>query len=315
MKKELIDFSQGLLALAPLAGYTDLPFRNVVKKFGADITFSEMISANALQHNSKKTFKMLEKSPLETPYIVQIAGSDLNAIKDAVEIINDIEGIDGIDLNCGCPVPKVVSQNSGSSLLLDLPHLVKILETIKKHSNKQYTSAKVRLGFVEKIPEQIALAVQSAGVDFMSIHGRTRAGAYKAPVDYDAIKRARESVKIPIFANGDITSYEKACEVKQITGCNSLMIGRGAIGNPWIFYQLKHNMQDIDLAKKQEIILEHYDSMIEFYGEHGVSMFRKHLHTYSKGYAEASAFRNHINTITDVTLMRTELEKFFSIHH
>ncbi|HIP29364.1 MAG TPA: tRNA-dihydrouridine synthase family protein, partial [Sulfurospirillum arcachonense] len=101
-----IDFDQGIIALAPLAGYTDLPFRSVVKKFGADLTFSEMISSNALQHNSKKTFKMLEKSPLETPYIVQIAGSDLIAIRDAVEILNDIEGIDGIDLNCGCPVPK-----------------------------------------------------------------------------------------------------------------------------------------------------------------------------------------------------------------
>ena len=310
-----IDFSQGLLALAPLAGYTDLPFRSVVKKFGADITFSEMLSANALQHNSKKTLKMLQKSPLETPYIVQIAGSDLKAIKEAVMLLNDIEGIDGIDLNCGCPVPKVVSQNSGSSLLLDLPHLSKILETIKHYSNKSYTSAKVRLGYVEKIPVQIAKAVESAGADFISIHGRTRAGAYKAPVDYDAIRAAKESVKIPVFANGDITSFQKAQEVKSITGCNSLMIGRGAVGSPWIFYQLKHGAQEIDNALKAKIILEHYESMIEFHGEHGVSMFRKHLHTYSKGYEEASAFRNKINNITDIKTMREEIEEFFSTHH
>lgn len=311
----MINFSQGIVALAPLAGYTDLPFRSVVKKFGADLTFSEMISSNALQHNSQKTFKMLEKSSNETPYIVQIAGSDLNAIRDAVEILNDIEGIDGIDLNCGCPVPKVVSQNSGSSLLLDLPHLSKIIETIKKYSNKQYTSVKVRLGYVDKIPEQIAKAVEQSGVDFMSVHGRTRAGAYKAPVDYEAIAKIKQSVKIPVLANGDITSYEKAMEVKKITGCDSLMIGRGAIGNPWIFYQLKHGKSMVDNELKAKIILEHYDSMIEFHGNRGVSMFRKHLHVYSKGYEEASAFRNQINTIVEAEQMRTEIELFFNNHH
>jgi tRNA-dihydrouridine synthase B len=274
-----------------------------------------MLSANALQHNSKKTFKMLEKSPLEKPYIVQIAGSDLTVIREAVELLNDIEGIDGIDLNCGCPVPKVVSQNSGSSLLLDLPHLSKILETIKKYSNKTYTSAKVRLGYVEKIPAQIAKAVESAGVDFMSVHGRTRAGGYKAEVDYDAIAIVKESVKIPVLANGDITSFEKANVVKQITGCNSLMIGRGAVGSPWIFYQLKNGQSDVDPLLRKAIILEHYDSMIDFYGERGVSMFRKHLHTYSKGIEGASEFRNKINTITDVNLMRQIIEEFFSIHH
>ena len=312
---KMIDFSQGIIALAPLAGYTDLPFRNVVKKFGADLTFSEMISSNALQHNSKKTFKMLEKSSNETPYIVQITGSDLVAIRDAVEILNDIEGIDGIDLNCGCPVPKVVSQNSGSSLLLDLPHLSKIIETIKKHSNKQYTSAKVRLGYVDKIPEEIAKAVEGSGVDFMSVHGRTRAGAYKAPVDYEAIAKIKQSVNIPVLANGDITSYEKAMEVKKITGCDSLMIGRGAIGNPWIFYQLKYGESMVNDELKAKIILEHYDSMIEFYGSRGVSMFRKHLHVYSKGYEEASAFRNKINTMVVVEQVRDEIEDFFNIHH
>jgi len=310
-----IDFDKGIIALAPLAGYTDLPFRSVVKKFGADLTFSEMLSANALQHNSKKTFKMLEKSELETPYIVQIAGSDLLAIRDAVEILNDIEGIDGIDLNCGCPVPKVVSQSSGSSLLLDLPRLAKTLETIKKYSNKQYTSAKVRLGFNEKIPKEIAKTVEGSGVDFLSVHGRTRAGAYKAKVDYEAIGIMQETVSIPVLANGDIDSYEKAMEVKKITGCNSLMIGRGAIGNPWIFYQLKHKEEVLSDALKAQIILEHYNAMIEFYGSHGVSMFRKHLHVYSKGYEEASAFRSKINTIVDIGQMRSEIENFFNIHH
>jgi len=307
----MINFSQGIVALAPLAGYTDLPFRSVVKKFGADLTFSEMISSNALQHNSQKTFKMLEKSPNEKPYIVQIAGSDVNVVREAVEILNDIDGIDGIDLNCGCPVPKVVSQNSGSSLLLDLPHLAKIIETIKKYSNKQYTSTKVRLGYVDKIPEQIAKAVEGSGADFISVHGRTRAGAYKATVDYEAIAKVKQSVNIPVLANGDITSFDKAMEVKKITGCDSLMIGRGAVGNPWIFYQLKYGKSMLDDALKAKIILEHYDSMIEFYGSRGVSMFRKHLHVYSKGFNEASAFRDTINHIVDEQEARVLIKEFF----
>jgi tRNA-dihydrouridine synthase B len=270
-----------------------------------------MISANALVHNSKKTYKMLEKSPLETPYIVQIAGSDLEVIKKAVEILNKIDGIDGIDLNCGCPVPKVVSQCAGSSLLQDLSKVQKVLETIKKYSKKEYLSAKVRLGFNEKIPEEIALACERAGVDFMSIHGRTRAGRYKAEVDYEAIAQAKSAVKIPVIANGDITSLQKAKEVKKITGCKSLMIGRGAVGNPWIFYQLKNNLEFVSKDKILEIVLEHYDNMINFYGDIGASIFRKHLHTYSKGFPDASAFRDKINRIEDTVVMREVIEEFF----
>lgn len=298
--------------MAPLAGYTDLPFRSLVKKFDADLTFSEMISANALVHNSKKTFEMLKKSPLEKPYIVQIAGSDLDVIKKAVEVLNTIDGIDGIDLNCGCPVPKVVSQCAGSSLLKDLSLLQRVLETIRKYSNKDYLSAKVRLGFDEKIPEEIALACERAGVDFMSIHGRTRAGRYKAEVDYEAIKRAKDAVSIPVIANGDITSLKKANEVKNITGCKSIMIGRGAVGNPWIFYQIKNNLEFVNKDKIKEIVLEHYDNMIDFYGEKGASIFRKHLHTYSKGFPEASAFRDKVNRIENVDEMRKYIEIFFS---
>ena len=130
-----LDFSKPLFALAPLAGFTDLPFRSVVKKFGADFTVSEMISSNALAFKSKKTFKMLEKNSIETPYSVQIAGSDLNVIRQAVELINERDGVDVIDLNCGCPAPKVVNNLQGSSLLSDLPQMAKTIETIKKYSN------------------------------------------------------------------------------------------------------------------------------------------------------------------------------------
>ena len=313
MGKELIDFSKkDLVALAPLAGYTDLPFRHVAKKFGVDLTYSEMISANAMIHHSKKTFRMIEKSPLETPYIVQIATGDPEVAKRAVEILNDIEGIDGIDLNCGCPVPKVVSQNSGSSLLQDLDQMARVVETIKKHSNKRYTSVKSRLGFAEKIPEEIARAVEQAGADFLTLHGRTRAGKYKAPVDYDAIRRAKEAVKIPVIANGDIKSLDDVRKVREMTGCDGIMIGRGAVGNPWIFYQIKENLTYLEREKILEVVLEHYDAMIDFYGPKGATIFRKHVHTYSKNFPNASQFRDSINRIEDVAEIRQMIVDFFS---
>ncbi len=309
----LIDFTNNPLALAPLAGYTDLPFRKVVKKFGADLTFSEMISSNALVYGSKKTLKMLEKSQVETPYIVQIAGADEEIIKKAVLLLNQIDGIDGIDLNCGCPVPKVISQDAGSSLLRDLPKLQRLASAIKEHSNKKYTSVKVRIGYEEKIPEKIAKACEEVGVDFISMHGRTRADKYKKVIDYDAIKRAKEAVGIPIFANGDIVDLKSALHVKEFTKCDGLMIGRGAVGNPWIFYQIKHKNQSPSKELKHQIILEHFDAMIEFYGDKGVSIFRKHAHTYSKGYGQASKFRDDINRIEDIKTARELVDNFFGI--
>ena len=309
----MIDFSKkDIIFLAPLAGYTDLPFRSVVKKFGVDVTVSEMISANALIYNSERTFKMLEKSPLETPYIVQIAAGSPEVAKKAVEILNDIDGIDGIDLNCGCPAPKVVGQSCGSSLLEDLPQLSCIVETIKKYSNKEYTSVKTRLGFNEKYPDKIALACERAGADYITFHGRTRAGRYKSKIDYDAIKEAKDAVKIPVVANGDITTLEIANHVKAYTNCDAIMIGRGAIGNPWLFYQIKNGLKSVEKEMIKEIVLEHFDAMVDFYGDKGVTIFRKHLHTYSKSMSNASLFRDKINRIDCQMLMREEIEAFFS---
>jgi len=308
----LIDFStKELVALAPLAGYTDLPFRAVVKKFGADLTFSEMISANAMVHQSAKSFKMVEKSPLETPYIVQIAGSDPEVIKKAVLLLNEMEGIDGIDLNCGCPVPKIASQNAGSAMLKDLDNLSRVVETIKKYSNKRYTSVKARLGYAEKIPEKIVEAVERGGADFVTFHGRTRAGKYIAEVDYEAIGRAKKAATIPVIANGDITSFEKAERVRRVTGCDGIMIGRGAVGNPWLFYQIKNRLPYVEREKIREIILEHFDAMLSFYGEKGAFIFRKHLHRYSKSFPNASEFRDRINRIEKSALIREEIEAFF----
>ncbi len=306
-----LNFDNPLYVLAPLAGFTDLPFRSVVKKFGADLTVSEMLSSNALAHGSEKTLHMLEKSPLEDPYSVQIAGADTEIVRRAIEVLNEQEGIDIIDLNCGCPVPKVVGHGSGSSLLLNLPLMGDIIKTIKENSNKELTSVKIRLGFEDKNHVDIAKVVEDNGADFIAVHGRTRAGKFKAPVDYDAIAEIKKAVNIPVIANGDIDSYEKAKWVLEHTGADGVMIGRGAVGAPWIFHQLRTGEEHVEMFLKHEIIMEHYDKMIEFYGAHGVAMFRKHTHTYSKGYRGASVLRNEVNTITDIQEYRDVIDNFF----
>ncbi len=308
-----IDFSKPLYALAPLAGYTDLPFRSVVKKFGVDLTVSEMISSNALIHNSKKTYRMLEKAPSEDPYAVQIAGSDLEVIRKAVEVINEEEGVSAIDLNCGCPAPKVVNNLQGSSLLTDLPQMGRVIETIKKHSNKPYTSVKMRLGFNEKNHVEIARIAEASGADYIAVHGRTRAGRYKAAVDYDAIAEIKAAVSIPVIANGDIDSPQKAKWVLEHTGADGIMIGRAAVKAPWIFAQIKEGMEEPSSALIKEVVLEHFDQMVRYYDRYGAIMFRKNLHAYSKaGFQGASAFRDTINRMEDPSEIREVIEAFFS---
>lgn len=305
----MIDFKVNPLFLAPMAGFTDPPFRSVVKQFGADVTISEMISSNALVYESQKSLKMLEKTPFETPYIVQIAGGDEDILKKAVLILNELDFIDGIDFNCGCPVNKVVKQCAGSALLENLELFRKLVGVIKTHNKKQFTSVKFRLGFNDKYPEKMAQICEELGVDFISIHGRTRKQLYSGSADYNSIAKAKKSVKIPVIANGDINA-QNAKEVLKITACEGLMIGRASVGNPWIFYEIKEG-KSVNEALKKRIILTHFEEMIKHYKAMGVSIFRKHLHEYSKGYKDASAFRDMINRIDDANLMRTKIEEFF----
>jgi tRNA-dihydrouridine synthase B len=261
---------------------------------------------------------MLEKSPFETPYSIQIAGSNPITIQKAVELINTKEDIDIIDLNCGCPAPKVVNNLQGSSLLTDLKAMGKAIETIKKYSNKRYTSVKIRLGFNEKNHIAIAKVCQESGADFIAVHGRTRAGRYKAPVDYDAIREIKENISIPVIANGDINTPQKAKWVLEYTKADGVMVGRGAVGKPWIFQQMKNYILNNDESPInpnliRDIVLEHFEQMIQYYGEYGVVLFRKHLHTYSKiGYKGASEFRNRVNHITDANELRETIELFFN---
>ncbi len=310
----MIEF-KNLLMLAPLAGYTDLPFRSVIKGFGVDITVSEMISSHALVYSNARTLKMIEKSAEEQPYSVQISGSKIEVVKKAVEILNTQSGIDIIDLNCGCPAPKVANHGNGSGLLKNLNLLVKIANLIKESTKTPYTSLKLRLGFDKKIPNEIAQALKDISADFVVIHGRTRADGYKKErIDYDAIAHIKQNVPMPVIANGEIDSAQKAQEVLAHTGANGVMIGRAALTTPWIFWQIKHSTQEIPPIVKKELVLEHFEKMIQFYGERGAIMFRKNLHAYAKGHEGASEFRHLVNSLNDVDVIRAEIEQFFSHH-
>ena len=305
--------SSNLFFLAPLAGYTDLPFRSVVKKFGCDLTFSEMINANAIVYNNEKTKKMMVKSPNENPFFIQIAANNSeNAIK-AVEIINEIDEISGIDINLGCPVKKARRSGFGGILLKKENHplLKKIVSAIVKTSKKR-VSAKIRLGFDKDIVGDISKMLEDLGVEFLTIHARLVTQMYKGEAKYDSIANAVQLLSIPVIANGDITDYEKAKKVLEYTGAKGVAIGRGAIGKPWIFLEMKQK-GNISSEQKKEVILEHFTQMVKWYGEYGVILFRKHLHGYSKGITNASELRGKINSETDPEIIKKLIEEYFNV--
>ena len=297
--------------LAPLASYTDLPFRSVVKKFGCDMTFSEMINVNAIAYNNEKTKKMMQKSPIEKPYFVQVAANNVeNAIK-AVEIINEIDWIDGIDINLGCPVNKARRSGFGGVLLKDenINLLKDIVSSIVKTS-KKIVSAKMRLGFDEIVAVDRAKLLEDLGVEFLTVHGRTVKQMYKGEANYEEIKKVVENVNIPVIANGDVTDFKKAEYVLNFTSASGVAIGRGAVGKPWIFLEMKQK-GNITQKQKKEVILEHFNQMISYYGEYGVILFRKHAHAYSKGISKASEFRSKINEAKDIEVVRKLIEEYW----
>lgn len=305
----MIDFSKKPIFLAPLAGLTDLPFRTIAKKCGCDVSVSEMLSANALAFNSQKTLKMALPAQNESPYIIQIESSQIENIKKAVSIINTLDGIDGIDLNCGCPVPKVCRQGAGSALLENPKLLCNIIETIKKNNTKHYTSVKLRLGINSVILPSFIKDIENAGADFVVIHARTRSGGFSTKPDYESVCRIKELLKIPVIVNGSID--EKTADfVLEKTGANGLMIGRAAIGKPWIFSVLKGEKEPDDKQKK-ELIKEHFALCCQHYDKHAAAMMRKHLHEYSKGMLGAPEFRTKINSEQDINNILKIIDEFF----
>jgi len=275
------------------------------------MTFSEMINVNAVAYHNEKTKKMMEKSPLEKPYFVQIAANNIeNAVK-AVEVINETEWIDGIDINLGCPVNKARRSGFGGVLLKDenRDFLKELVNAIVKTSKKP-VSAKIRIGFDKSAVEDRAKLLEDLGVEFLTIHGRTVKQMYKGNADYDEIKKGVKTVSIPVIANGDITDYEKAKYVLDYTEAAGVSIGRGAVGKPWIFLEMKQKGR-ITPEQKKEVILEHFNQMVYWYGEYGVILFRKHAHAYSKGIAKASEFRSKMNGVKDPDTARELIEEYF----
>jgi len=303
-------FKFPIIALAPLAGFTDLPFRKVVKKYSADWTISEMINANALAYQNEKTLKMITKNENETPYSVQIAAQNPEIAKKAVELLNQFDFIDGIDLNVGCPVRKAIKSGYGGNLLNEPDNLSKIIETIAKTHNKKFFSVKMRIGFDEINGVERAKLIENSGAEILTVHGRTVKQLYSGETNYEEIAKIKANLKIPVLANGNIDNYEKAKWVLDYTKCDGVMIGRGAIGHPWIFKEIKEQ-KSITKEEKKEVILEHLKAMYEWYGDFGIILFRKHLHTYSKGYDNAGKFRDKVNKIEKYEGMKQIVESFF----
>ena len=301
--------------LAPMAGVSDRAYRELCVRFGAAYCVSEMVSSKALSFNSKKSEELMEISDLERPCGIQIFGDDpkcmADAAKHALENKPDI-----IDINMGCPAPKISSNGSGSALMKNPLLCGEIVKAVTAVTDIPVT-VKIRKGWDDDSVNAVEVAkiCESAGAAAITVHGRTRQQYYKPPVDYDIIKAVRESVSVPVIANGDIDSAERAKEVMDITGCDLVMIGRATLGNPWIFSQINAYLENPnvkihtpDLAERLGVMIEHIGKMVEYKGEHmAMLQARKLVVGYFKGMKGAAALRNEagkIKTLDDLYELR-----------
>lgn len=301
--------------LAPMAGVSDRAYRELCVRFGAAYCVSEMVSSKALSFNSKKSEELMEISDLERPCGIQIFGDDpkcmADAAKHALENKPDI-----IDINMGCPAPKISSNGSGSALMKNPRLCGEIVKAVTAVTDTPVT-VKIRKGWDDDSVNAVEVAkiCESAGAAAITVHGRTRQQYYKPPVDYDIIKAVRESVSVPVIANGDIDSAERAKEVMGITGCDLVMIGRATLGNPWIFSQINAYLENPnvkihtpDLEERLGVMIEHIGKMVEYKGEHmAMLQARKLVVGYFKGMKGAAALRNEagkIKTLDDLYELR-----------
>lgn len=291
--------------LAPMAGVSDRAYRELCVRFGAAYCVSEMVSSKALSFNSKKSEELMEISDLERPCGIQIFGDDpkcmADAAKHALENKPDI-----IDINMGCPAPKISSNGSGSALMKNPRLCGEIVKAVTAVTDIPVT-VKIRKGWDDDSVNAVEVAkiCESAGAAAITVHGRTRQQYYKPPVDYDIIKAVRESVSVPVIANGDIDSAERAKEVMDITGCDLVMIGRATLGNPWIFSQINAYLENPNvkihtpnLEERLGVMIEHIGKMVEYKGEHmAMLQARKLVVGYFKGMKGAAALRNEAGKI------------------
>ncbi len=305
------------LILAPMAGVTDLPFRIIVEKFLPGLVCTEMVSSKALFFGDEKTKQLLKTTGEKVPISMQIFGSDPETMGFAAKYVSKIADI--VDINMGCPAPKVVKNGDGSKLLLDLNKAEEIIKAVVANSTKPVT-LKFRKGWNNEniVACELAKIAEKSGVSAITIHGRTREEYYSGKADLYIIKKVKESVKIPVIGNGDIVDEESALKMFEYTGVDGIMIGRGAIGNPWIFEQIKYFLENNEKMskptnkEKYEIIRQHIELNVREKGNIvGVNEIRKHISAYTKNMPEASKFRDEINHITDVNILMAKIQEFF----
>ena len=292
------------LILGPMAGVTDLPFRLLCKEQGAGLLCMEMVSAKAIYFNNKNTEELLTIDDREPPVSLQLFGSDPDIISEMAKKIEN-RPFSILDINMGCPVPKVAGNGEGSALMKN-PKLVEEIVSKTAKAIKKPVTVKIRKGFDDEHINAVEIAriAESAGAAAVAVHGRTREQYYSGKADWNIIRQVKEAVKIPVIGNGDVTSPEAARQLMETTGCDGIMIGRGAQGNPWIFRQILHWMETgeeepkPDLEEVKSMILRHARMLVEYKGAYtGIREMRKHVAWYTAGYPNSAKLRARVNEI------------------
>ena len=307
------------LFVAPMAGVTDRPFRQLCKKLGAGLAVSEMVTSNSLLYGSAKTQRRANHDGEVSPISVQIAGADPAMMAEAAKHNAD-RGAQIIDINMGCPAKKVCNVMAGSALLQHESLVAKILTAVVKAVPDTPVTLKIRTGWNidNKNAPRILRIAEESGIRALAIHGRTRCQQYRGEAEFDTIAAVKAVARIPVIANGDITTPEKARAVLEKTGADGVMIGRAAQGRPWIFREIEHYLATGEklpppaVFEIQAILLEHLEDLYGFYGtETGVRVARKHISWYTKGLSGSAAFRHHMNRLDSVAEQRAAVDEFF----
>lgn len=300
--------------LAPMAGVTDMPFRKLCKEFGAGLIYTEMTSSKAIEYKSEKTANIYKTFEDEHPIAIQIFGSDPDIMANTAEKLSEFADL--IDINMGCPAPKIVKNGEGSALMKDLDLAGRIIEKTVKASKVPIT-VKMRKGWDEKSinAPKLAKIAENCGAVMVTVHGRTREQMYSGEADLEIIKQVKESVKIPVIGNGDIRDFESAKRMFNETGCDGIMVARGAQGNPWVFREIiEGTTNKPTLEEKINLVIRHLELEVEHKGEYtGIREMRKHIANYLKGIPNSSQIKEEINHLESLEEVRAVLNNILKI--